>query len=78
MEEMYAASRMHMCEEKKTLLGKDDKTSIMYYASCIMHHASCIMHHESCIMYHASCIMHHASKKNSTPFKRNNVKKVNT
>ena len=24
MEEMYAASRMHMCEEKTTLLGKDD------------------------------------------------------
>ena len=24
MEEIYVASRMHMCEEKTTLLGKDD------------------------------------------------------
>ena len=24
MEEMYAASRMHMCAEKTTFLGKDD------------------------------------------------------
>ena len=32
MEEMYAASRMCMCAEKMTFLGKDDKASIMYYA----------------------------------------------
>ena len=59
MEEMYVASRMHMCAEKRTFLGKHNLPSIMHYAPCIMHHAPGIVHHASCILHHASCIMHH-------------------
>ena len=49
MEEIYAASHMRKCAERRHFEAKTTKHPL-----CILHHASCIMHHASCIINHAS------------------------